>query len=260
MSKQTALITGASGGIGLELATVFAREKYDLILVARSGGRLNEIAEQLKRQHDSNSTVIVADLGQTDAPAKLYAEVQARGLVVDVLVNNAGFGLYGEFDQLDLTQQLNMIQLNVTTLTHLTHLFLQGMKARKRGAVLNVASTAAFLPGPLMAVYYASKAFVLSLSEALAEELAGTGVTVTVLCPGPTQSSFQERAAMQDSKLVQSNLMSAQEVSEAAYQALQKGQRVVVPGLMNVIQSMLPRFLPRDMVAGIVKNAQARTH
>jgi uncharacterized protein len=260
MSKQTALITGASGGIGLELATVFAREKYDLILVARSGGRLNEIAEQLKRQYDTISTVIVADLGQTDAPAKLYAEVQARGLVVDVLVNNAGFGLYGEFDQLDLTQQLNMIQLNVTTLTHLTHLFLQGMKARKRGAVLNVASTAAFLPGPLMAVYYASKAFVLSLSEALAEELAGTGVTVTVLCPGPTQSSFQERAAMQDSKLVQSNLMSAQEVSEAAYQALQKGQRVVVPGLMNVIQSMLPRFLPRDMVAGIVKNAQARTH
>jgi uncharacterized protein len=260
MSKQTALITGASGGIGLELATVFAREKYDLILVARSGGRLNEIAEQLKRQYDTISTVIVADLGQTDAPAKLYAEVQARGLVVDVLVNNAGFGLYGEFDQLDLAQQLNMIQLNVTTLTHLTHLFLQGMKARKRGAVLNVASTAAFLPGPLMAVYYASKAFVLSLSEALAEELAGTGVTVTVLCPGPTQSSFQERAAMQDSKLVQSNLMSAQEVSEAAYQALQKGQRVVVPGLMNVIQSMLPRFLPRDMVAGIVKNAQARTH
>lgn len=174
-------------------------------------------------------------------------------------MNNAGFASYGEFWQLDLDETLRMIALNVTALTELTRRVLPEMLERGHGRVLNVASTAAFFPGPLMAVYYASKAYVLSLSEALAEELRGSGVTVTALCPGPTESGFQARAGMQDSRLVQGRrLMSAREVARQSVEALEHGQRVVVPGIANQLQVLSPRFVPRGLIPGIVKRAQAR--
>jgi short-subunit dehydrogenase len=256
--KPTALITGASGGIGLELARVFAREGHNLVLVARSADKLQALAGELSGKHGIAALALSSDLSTPAAPQQVYDELARQGITVDVLVNNAGYATYGHFHELDMTKDLNMAHLNMITLTHLTRLFLPGMVERKRGRVLNVASTAAFMPGPLMAVYYATKAYVLSLSEALAEELKGTGVTVTALCPGPTQSGFQERAAMQESKLVQNGLMSGAVVAEAAFQATMTGKRLVIPGLMNQLMVMLPRFLPRWMVPGIVIQAQSR--
>src|SRR3954469_20394085 len=200
-TRQTALITGASGGIGLELARVFAAHGYDLVLVARSGGKLEELAAELRTGHGIAARVIAKDLARPESPEDLARELEAAGVTVDVLINNAGFATFGPFVAADLHAELEELQLNVVTLTHLTKKLLPGMVARRRGGVLNVASTAAFQPGPFMAIYYATKAYVLSFSEALAEELAGTGVSVTALCPGPTATGFQQRAAMQDSKL-----------------------------------------------------------
>jgi short-subunit dehydrogenase len=256
--KRTALITGASGGIGLEFAKIFAREGYNLVLVARSEQKLQELAAELSKQHGTQSTVIGKDLAQPNAPDEIYAELQSKNIAVDVLVNNAGFATYGYFTELDTKKDLEMIQVNVTTLTHMSKLFLPAMKARGWGRILNVASTAAFQPGPLMAVYYATKAYVLSLSEALSRELQGTGVTVTALCPGPTESGFQQRAAMEDSKLVQNGLMTSAVVAEEGYQAMMKGTTVAVTGLMNKVFALIPRFVPRNMVTNLVMNAQQR--
>ena len=182
--KETALITGASSGIGLDLARLFAKDGHDVVLVARSEGKLREIAAELERDFGMTAHVIVADLAKPDAPQTLVAQLPVD---VDVLVNNAGFGVLGPFVETDLAKELEMIQVNVVALTHLTKLLLPPMVARRRGRVLNVASTAAFQPGPLMAVYYATKAYVLSFSEAIADELRDSGVTVTALCPGPTE-------------------------------------------------------------------------
>jgi short-subunit dehydrogenase len=182
---------------------------------------------------------------------------------VDVLVNNAGFADFGEFAQADLAKQMQMIQVNIAALTELTHRFLPAMVECRRGYVLNVASTAAFMPGPLMSVYYATKAYVLSFSEAIREELKECGVKVTALCPGPVATGFQNRAEMQGSKLLQQRMnppMSAEAVARAAYEAMMQGQAVVIPGLMNQVQAMAPKLLPRVLVPGIVKNAQARSH
>lgn len=257
-TRQTALITGASGGIGLEFARIFAREGYNLVLVARTEKALNDLAADLRARHGIEVRVIAKDLSQPAAPKELYDEVGDAGIAVDVLVNNAGFASYGPFAEIDLQKELEEIQVNVATLTHLSKLFIRPMLARKRGKILNVASTAAFQPGPLMAVYYATKAYVLSLSEAIAEEVRGQGVTVTALCPGPTESGFQKRADMQESKLVQGGLMSASAVAEAGYKALMEGQTVVVPGLFNKVGTLLPRFVPRRMATRIVMNMQAR--
>lgn len=254
---KTALITGASGGIGEAFARVFAREKWNLVLVARSADKLMRLANDLQAQHGVTVQVLVKDLALPNAPDELLADL--RGTQVDALVNNAGYATYGPFVEVALKTELDEIQLNVATLTHLTKLFLPGMIARGDGKILNVASTAAFFPGPLMAVYYATKGYVLSFSEALAEELRGTGVTVTALCPGPTESGFQQRAAMTDSKLVQNGLMSSQQVAEQGYRAMMRGQVIHVNGLRNRIQTMLPRFLPRGMVRRMVKQAQERT-
>lgn len=256
--KKTALITGASGGLGLEFARIFAREGFDLVLVARSEQKLKELADELKSKHGTQTIVIGKDLAVPGSPDEVYAEVQQKTITVDVLVNNAGFATYGYFVENDLNKELQMMQLNIVTLTHLTRLFLPGMKQRGYGKILNVASTAAFAPGPLMAVYYASKAYVLSFSEAIAAEMRGTGVTVTTLCPGPTESGFQQRAAMQDSKLVQGGLMSAQTVAQIGYNGLMKGQHMVIPGFMNQVQAFLPRLFPRDMAARMVMNMQQR--
>lgn len=258
MAASTALITGASGGIGLAFARIFAREGYNLVLVARSEGKLNDIAGELQKSFGTKTTVIAKDLSLPSAPGEIFAELQKQGIQVDALVNNAGFATYGQFVDIDLAKELEEMQLNMVTLTHLTKLFLKPMIERKQGKILNVASTASFQPGPLMAVYYATKAYVLSFSEAIARELEGTGVSVTALCPGPTESGFQERADMSDSKLVQSGLMSAAEVVEQGYRGLTQGKTIIIPGATNKIGALLPRFIPRGWVTRVVMNMQAR--
>ncbi len=260
-NRKTALITGASGGIGEALARTLAQHGYNLILVARTMSKLEALGAELSAKNGVEAVGIASDLSAFDASEKLIADLETRKLNVDVLVNNAGFGEYGEFATGDPVKQQQMISLNILTLTMLTRHLLPKMLERKFGRVMNVASTAAFMPGPLMSVYYASKAYVLSFSEALGEELLNTGVTVTALCPGPTESDFQARAEMQDSKLFQGKtLMTAREVAAQGVAALERGQRVVIPGIMNQIQAQASRFLPRAIVPGIVKNVQARNH
>jgi uncharacterized protein len=262
-TKQTALITGASGGIGLDLAREFAKDGYNLVLVARSKDKLVSIANDFAKQYNISATVIAKDLSKASAPDELYSELKTQGVQIDALVNNAGFGTYGKFVETPTEQELQIMQLNMVALTHLSKLFAKDMVTRKNGKILNVASTAAFQPGPLMAVYYASKAYVLSFSEALANELEGTGVTVTVLCPGPTASGFQERAAMQESKLVQKGgmvpMMTSEDVAAQGYQATKRGQSVVIPGFMNQMGTLMSRFLPRKTVTRIIRGMQERT-
>jgi len=246
----TALITGASGGIGLELARVFAEQGYALVLVARSRERLEEIAVDLR---PTPVQVYAKDLTLVGASEGVLREVPR----VDVLVNNAGYGVYGAFAQTSLVDELGMMQLNMSTLVTLTKLYLPGMLGARSGRILNVASTAAFQPGPLMALYYASKAFVLSFSEAIANELQGTGVSVTALCPGPVLTGFQARTGLQKSKLLQRlKPMDARTVAEAGYKGLMKGKPVVIPGLMNKIVAQSVRFSPRALVTKIVRKMQ----
>lgn len=250
----TALITGASGGIGYELAKLFARDRVPLVLVARTGHKLADVAAELRSLGAPQVDVIVADLARADAVSGLLAELTARGLDVDILVNNAGFGLSGSFATTDPATELEMIQLNVASLTALTKGVLPGMLARGHGRILNVASMAGFLPGPFAAVYAATKAYVISFSEALAEELAGTGVTVTTLNPGPTATGFAARANMERSRLFRlGTTMTAQQVAAAGYSALQRGRRFVVPGLMNKVQLQSLRISPRPWVVKIAR-------
>jgi short-subunit dehydrogenase len=213
--SKAALITGASGGIGYELALLFARDGFDCIVVARSRDKLSELATRLESEFRVKTLVIAKDLSRPTAVDEIYEEVTAASKQVDVLVNNAGFPVFGLFVETDLQVELEMLQVNVIALTALTKLFLKGMIERRAGRILNLASTAAFVPGPLMAVYYASKAYVLSFSEALANELRGTGVTVTVLAPGPTRTGFQKRGVMEDSRLVQGEIADAASVALA---------------------------------------------
>ena len=263
-SRRAALITGASGGIGESFARLLAARHIDVILVARTATTLATLAEELTVQHGVQATVIPQDLTAPDAAQRIEAQVSELGLTVDILINNAGFASYGEFHTLSLQHELDMIQVNIAALTDLTHRFLPGMVARRRGWVLNVASTAAFMPGPLMAVYYASKAYVLSFSEALNEEVRTLGVHVTALCPGPVETGFQTRAQMQDSRLVSGGspllapMMTPDEVAREGLEAMLAGQAVRVVGRMNKLQTLTPRFLPRSLVPRMVKQAQAR--
>lgn len=258
---QTALITGASVGIGYELAREFARGGYNLILVARNQDRLQLVAEEVK-QMGVQAACVCRDLSQPDGPIGVFADVQNLGIDVDVLVNNAGFGAIGAFHEINLMRQIDMIQVNVASLVELTHRFLPGMVERKQGGVLNVASTAAYQAGPLMAIYYATKAFVLSFTEAIAEELKDTGLSVTALCPGPTESEFRSRAKLDDSPIFKSKLiptMSAQAVAHAGYKAFRRGKRVVVPGLMNKLAVQSNRIGPRKLatkVAGKINKSK----
>ena len=250
------LITGASSGIGLELARVFAKHRHDLVLVARTEPKLRELAQEAQAS-GVRAHVIPADLSAPGAVQALTDRVQALGVDVDILVNNAGYGLFGSFVETPLDVELSMIQLNIVALTELTKRLLPGMVARKSGRILNLASTAAFFPGPLMAVYYATKAYVLSFSEAIATELEGTGVTVTALCPGPTASGFQAAANLELSKLVAGKrLPTARSVAEAGYEALMAGRTVVVPGVSNKLTVLAPRIMPRRLMAKIVQKAQ----
>lgn len=258
-SSARTLITGASAGIGLELARIFAENGHPLILVARREDQLRRLADELKSNHGVSAEVVGLDLTEPDAPQRLFDRVETSGSPVDVLVNNAGFGSYGRFHQLDIERELRMIQLNVVALTHLTHLFLQSMLARGRGRILNVASTAAFQPGPLMAVYYAGKAFVLSFSEALDEELAETDVRVTTLCPGPTKTEFQATADMEKSRLAQHYLMAARPVAEAGYRGAMQGKRLVIPGILNKLSAQGYRMTPRRLMTKVVRQVQGRS-
>lgn len=255
----TALITGASGGIGLELARIFAREKYNLVLVARSRDALEKIATELQGQYGIATAVIAKDLSDPAAPEELFRDVQAQKLKIEVLVNNAGYGDFGPFAQADTKKLLDMIQLNVVALTHLTKLFLPEMEARGSGKILNVASTASFQPGPFMAVYYATKAFVLSLTEAVGNEVQSSGVSVTALCPGPTYSGFQKAAAMEESKMLEGmKIMDSTTVAEAGYRALMKGRRIVIPGFRNRLLVFSVRLSPRNVVTNLVRKIQER--
>lgn len=264
--EHAALVTGASAGIGEELAKRFAADGYDLVLVARDRARLERVGEALKAQHGIRYHAIAADLTDPAAPEQVFHAVRKAGVQVEALVNNAGFGLYGSFvrtdahgDATEMKRELEMIQVNVTALTHLTKRFLPEMVERGRGRVLNVASTAAFQPGPLMAVYYASKAYVLSFGEALSVELRGTGVTVTTLCPGPTRTEFQKTASMEDSRLFSTPMvMTAEEVAAAGYRAMQRGKPLVIPGAINGLMAQATRLVPRSLAARMAMMAQQR--
>jgi uncharacterized protein len=257
--QKTALITGASGGIGYEFAKLFAHDKYNLVLVARSQQKLAQVADELKSKFGISVKVIAKDLSNFSASEEIFTELQNEGIKISALVNNAGFATYGHFTETELTAELNMMQVNVVCLTHLTKLFLKDMVKQREGKILNVASTAAFQPGPLMAVYYATKAYVLSFSEAIANELEGTGVSVTALCPGPTESGFQQRAAMEESKLVSGQkIMDAETVAKIGYRGLMENRPVVIPGVKNKLLTETVRFTPRKMVTKIVRNMQER--
>ena len=256
-TNPIALITGASSGIGLELAKLFARESHDLALVARSYDKLKNIAEDLQKTYGVQVKYCAKDLSISSTPEEIFDVLQSEGGNIDVLVNNAGFGWRGKFAQMELTDALEMIQVNITTLTHLTKLILPGMIERKRGKILNVASTAAFQPGPMMAVYYASKAYVLSFSEALAVELQGTGVTVTALCPGPTATNFGERAGFSSKKILGGLLSTdSQTVALDGYKGLMKGKPLVISGWKNWLGVQLVRFMPRPLPARIIEKVQ----
>ena len=249
--KKVALVTGASAGLGVEFAKALAARGHRLVLAARRKDRLDELAKAL-----GNARAVAIDLSKKDAAAKLIADVEAAGEQVELLVNNAGFGLIGRFAELDARRERQMIDLNVGSLTDLCRAVAPQMIKRKSGAILNVASTAAFQPGPKMAVYFATKAFVLSLSEALHEELKPHGIRVTCLCPGPTRTEFGEVAGFGGNGLFDRVAMDAAEVVEAGLKGLDRNRAVVVPGLINKIGAASTRFTPRPLVrkiAGAIK-------
>jgi len=253
-TKRTALITGASSGIGLELAKCFAQDGYDLILVARSAQTLAQIVDDLQNRFGVPVRAMPKNLALPDSPDEIYAALQKEAIEIDILVNNAGFGTSGPFAETALQIELQELQLNIVSLTHLTKLFLRDMLERKRGKILNVASIAAFMPGPLMSVYYGTKSYVLSFSEALHSELAGTGIIVTALCPGPTDTNFQSRASTADSKLFKANAMDAQTVARVGYRGLMNNKRVVIPGMRNRITVLAMRFWPKSQLMNVIKN------
>jgi short-subunit dehydrogenase len=251
-SKQTVLITGASGGIGYELAKLFANDHYNLVLVARTEAKLSKLAEELRRQFEIAARPLVCDLTDPLGPQRIFDELQKERIAIDILVNNAAYGKFGEFAQLPLEDAIAQIQLNIASLAALTRLLLPRMIESKRGKILNVASTAGFQPGPLMAVYYASKAYVISFSEAIANELKGTGVTVTCLCPGPTDTGFQGRAGVENSRLFkQFGPMDAKTVARDGYCALMKGKTLVISGFKNWLLAETVRIAPRKLATAI---------
>jgi short-subunit dehydrogenase len=250
-TKKTALVTGASSGLGLELAQLFAADGHDVVLVARRKAELDALAARLVADHGVAAHVIPADLADAAAPERLVGELARRGLEIEFLVNNAGFGARGSFATLDLRRQLDMIQVNVAALVHLTGLLMPGMLARASGRILNLGSTAGFQPGPGMAIYYATKAFVNSFTEALAFELRGTGVTATVSCPGATLTEFGQVADNGRSRLFKGGAMAAAPVAAAAYRAMMSGRTSLVHGARNKLMIQSQRLAPRAAVRAV---------
>lgn len=250
--RKTALITGASAGIGRELAKLFALDHYDLVLVARNSEPLSEFAGELERQFEIKAMPFPLDLSAASAPQFLFDQLARQRIAVEVLVNNAGYGRLGAFSELPLEESMGQIELNVSALTRLTKLFVAPMIERRAGKILNVASTAGFQPGPLMAVYYATKAYVISLSEALANELSGTGVSVTCLCPGATDTEFQKRAGTEQTTLFRKlRPMDAKTVAHDGYRGLMKGRPLVISGFRNWLLTESLRVSPRRLVTAV---------
>ncbi|EPG76184.1 NADH(P)-binding protein, PF13460 family [Leptospira fainei serovar Hurstbridge str. BUT 6] len=253
--KKTAIITGASTGIGYEIAKLAASDGYDLILVARNAKTLAKVKKETESL-GAKTDFLALDLSDPKSPKKIYDFAKKKKAIVDLLVNNAGFGTNGRFDTLDLTQELSLIQVNVTSLVALTHLFLKDMVDRHSGKILNVASTAAFQPGPLMTNYYASKAYVLFFSEGISEELKKVGVTVTCLCPGPTNTEFFKRAEMDNSALLNSPMVpkaTPHDVAKLGYEAVKNGRAVVISGFANKVLAQSVRITPRFLIRKIAK-------
>ncbi len=256
--QNVALITGASSGIGLELARECARHGHDLVLVARRANKLEQLAAELKGEHGIEVQVLAADLSVLSNCDQIYGQLKETGIEVEYLLNNAGFGDYGSFADGDGERQMQMIQLNVAALTRLTRLYVPDMQAQRKGYVLNVASTAAFQPGPMLAVYFASKAYVLHFSEAIANELQGTGVSVTALCPGATQSEFAQVANAERSLLFNfRKLPTSAAVARYGYRAMIKKRRVAVHGLFNKLLSQSVRLSPRRLTTAIARRMMA---
>jgi len=257
--RRTAVVTGASSGIGREFARLAAGDGYEVVLVARRRERLEELARELTGTFGVAAIPLAADLSDPFAPERIFREVTGSRPDVDLLVNAAGLGVHGLFADAPLERQLETLQVNVLALTALTKLFLTGMRERRRGVIVNLASTAAFQPGPFMAVYYASKAYVLSFTEALAEELRGTGVTATALCPGPTVTEFQKLAGVEDTPLFTGRMVSdAATVARAGYAGAMKGKRVVVPGLANRILGLAARIGPSRLSTRVARRLQEK--
>lgn len=257
--KRTALITGASLGFGVEFAKNFAKDGHNLVLVARSVDKLKALSAEIQSQYGVEVLVMGKDLSKMEQVQSIYDELQAKKIHIDYLVNNAGFGDFAYFHQADYTKLEQMIDLNIKALTKLSHLFVKPMVAKGYGKIMNVASTAAFQPGPTMAVYYATKAYVLYLGEAMKNELEGTGVSVTTLCPGASETGFQNAADLHESKLVKGKkLPTAKEVADFGYKAMMRGEMTVIHGTMNWINAQASRFMPRNWVLKVVRMVQER--
>jgi hypothetical protein len=255
MNRHFTLITGASGGIGLELAKLFARDKKNLVLVARSKEKLETISQKLVEDYGVEVITIAKDLSRVDSSTSLYEEIKSKDIFIETLVNNAGFGTSGEFSDSDLNSELLMISLNVLSLVVLTRLVLSDMTVSGTGRILNISSTSAFQPVPNMASYGATKSFVLSFSEAIRVELEGYGIQVTTLCPGPTKTEFFESAKVKTSKSFEAKLMSPEKVAKVGYIALKKKKHIAVPGLSNKFLSRFARILPFDITARIARRS-----
>ena len=257
--KKAALVTGATRGIGYELSKLFARDGYDLVINARHIEDLEEVAAEFEASFGISVHPVARDLSDPESPEAIFDDVQAESLEISVLVNNAGFGLRGAFAETDLETELRMMRVNMVALTHLTKLFLGGMVERESGAILNVASTAAYMPGPLMTVYYATKAFVLSFTEGLASELEGSGVGVTALCPGPTKSHFKKRAKQR--RIWMRYLLwelEPERVAQAGFRAVKQGRRLAVSSLQDWLVIFFYRFVPRSLLAALVRELHKR--
>ncbi|MDO5970906.1 SDR family oxidoreductase [Flavivirga aquimarina] len=255
MMTKTALVTGAASGLGYELAFLLIKDGFDLILVDKDAPKLKEV-KQLFKEFKNEVKLLTKDLSKPNIAQEIYDEVK---LPIDVLVNNAGFGLFGTFANTDWKRESDMLHLHVLTTTHLTKLVLPEMISRKSGRILNISSLAAFQPGPLMSMYYASKSYILSFSEAIANELKGTGVTVTALCPGPTKTLFQETVSSDCSEnKISFNMACPVAVALYGYNAMKKGKTVAIPGAFNKFLSTIPRFVPRNMATRIVRNIQEK--
>lgn len=258
--RKTVLITGVSGGIGKELADRFAKGGHNIVLVARSEGKILDLAQEYQNKYGIQATVIAKDVAAPGVPEEIFNELKEKKIVVDYLINNAGFGLFGTFMETDMEQEINMIDINIKSLTVMTKLFLPDMIKRGHGGVMNVASLVGFFPGPMMSVYYATKAYVLSFTEALENEVSGTGVTVTALCPGLTSTGFVDRSGMGASKMVRGTIMEAGQVAEGGYRGFLRGKTLIMPGARNRFIAFMPRLLPRKIMTRMIRSSQDRTN